>query len=122
MYIGSEPYSQWTKPSVMLINESNYSDAHGTPWVYKTLGIGELVGAPVPGTMTAVWWESQIDPTLVFGIPQVTSQDMQGNVLENRQLNPDVEVYNAPERVAAGHDDQISTAVNRLLQKLDAKK
>ena len=121
-YIGSEPYSQWTKPSVMLINESNYSDAHGTPWVYKTLGIGELVGAPVPGTMTAVWWESQIDPTLVFGIPQVTSQDMQGNVLENRQLNPDVEVYNAPERVAAGHDDQISTAVNRLLQKLDAKK
>lgn len=121
-YIGSEPYSQWTKPSVMLINEANYSDAHGTPWVYKTLGIGELVGAPVPGTMTAVWWESQIDPTLVFGIPQVTSQDMQGNVLENRQLNPDIEVYNAPERVIAGYDDQIATAVNRLLQKLDSDK
>lgn len=26
-YIGSEPFSQWTKPSVMLVNESNYSDA-----------------------------------------------------------------------------------------------
>ncbi|MDO4320793.1 MAG: S41 family peptidase [Bacteroidales bacterium] len=121
-YIGTEPYSQWTKPSAMLINESNYSDAHGTPWVYKTLGIGELIGAPVPGTMTAVWWETQIDPTLVFGIPQVTSQDMQGNVLENRQLNPDIEIYNAPERVAAGHDDQIATAVSRLLQQLDAAK
>ena len=55
-YIGSEPFTQWTKPSAMLVNEGNYSDAHGTPFVYKTLGIGKLVGAPVPGTMTAVWW------------------------------------------------------------------
>ena len=76
-YIGSEPFSQWTKPSVMLVNEANYSDAHGTPFVYQTLGIGDIVGAPVPGTMTAVWWETQIDPTIYFGIPQVTSRDMQ---------------------------------------------
>jgi len=114
-YIGSEPYSQWTKPSVMLVNEANYSDAHGTPWVYQTLGIGKVIGAPVPGTMTAVWWETQIDPTIVFGIPQVTSRDMQGNVLENRQLNPDIVVYNSPERVAAGYDDQIIRAVEYLL-------
>ncbi len=120
-YIGSEPYSQWTKPSVMLVNESNYSDAHGTPWVYQTLGIGEVIGAPVPGTMTAVWWEQQIDPTLVFGIPQVTSRDMQGNVLENRQLRPDIVVYNTPDRVAAGYDDQIIRAVEHLLHKLDKK-
>lgn len=121
-YVGTEPFSQWTKPSVMLVNEANYSDAHGTPWVYKTLKIGELVGAPVPGTMTAVWWEQQIDPTLVFGIPQVTSQDQDGNVLENRQLNPDIEVFNTPDRVAAGYDDQIIRAVEHLLKKLDAPK
>ena len=67
--------------------EDNYSNAHGFPWVYKTLGIGKLIGAPVPGTMTAVWWETQIDPTLVFGIPQVGVKDMQGNYLENQQCN-----------------------------------
>lgn len=121
-YIGSEPFSQWTKPSVMLVNESNYSDAHGTPFTYQALGIGDVIGAPVPGTMTAVWWETQIDPTLVFGIPQVTSQDMQGNVLENHQLTPDVEVYNNPGDVVKGNDQQIKTAVNHLLKKLDAKK
>ena len=92
-YIGSDPFSQWTKPSVMLVNEANYSDAHGTPYVYQTLKIGDIVGAPVPGTMTAVWWENQIDPTLIFGIPQVTSLDIHGEPLENKQLNPDVEVY-----------------------------
>lgn len=116
-YIGSDPFSQWTKPSVMLVNEGNYSDAHGSPFTYKTLGIGKLVGAPVPGTMTAVWWETQIDPSIVFGIPQVTSVDMQGNVLENRQLNPDIEVYNDPADELAGRDAQLEAAVKALLGK-----
>jgi len=121
-YIGSEPFSQWTKPSVMLINESNYSDAHGTPYTYKTLGIGELIGAPVPGTMTAVWWETQIDPSIVFGIPQVTSLDMNGKPLENQQLNPDILIYNNPAHELRGIDDQLTGAVEHLLDKLDNKK
>ena len=121
-YIGSEPFSQWTKPSVMLVGESNYSDAHGTPYTYKTLGIGELIGAPVPGTMTAVWWETQIDPSLVFGIPQVTSSDMHGNALENQQLNPDVLIYNNPGDELRGYDAQLTGAVKHLLKKLDSTK
>lgn len=119
-YIGSEPFSQWTKPSVMLVNESNYSDAHGSPFVYQTLKIGDVVGAPIPGTMTAVWWETQIDPTIVFGIPQVTSRDMDGNVLENHQLNPDVLIYNSPENVLKGVDEQLIGATKHLLEKIDA--
>ncbi len=119
-YIGSEPFTQWTKPSAMLVNESNYSDAHGTPFVYKTLGLGKLVGAPVPGTMTAVWWENQVDPSLVFGIPQVTSRGMDGTVLENTQLNPDVIVYNNPASVINGTDDQLIAAVKTLLSQLPA--
>ena len=96
--------------------EDNYSNAHGFPWVYKTLGIGKLIGAPVPGTMTAVWWETQIDPTLVFGIPQVGVKDRQGNYLENQQLEPDVEVYNTPEAQLSGEDTQLKTAVEIMLQ------
>lgn len=121
-YIGSEPFSQWTKPSVMLVNESNYSDAHGSPFVYQTLGLGDVVGAPIPGTMTAVWWETQIDPSIVFGIPQVTSIDMNGNILENHQLNPDVIIYNNPADVMNGVDAQIAGSVKTLLEKLDKTK
>lgn len=121
-YIGSEPFSQWTKPSVMLVNESNYSDAHGTPFTYQTLGIGDVVGAPVPGTMTAVWWENQIDPSIIFGIPQVTSRSMDGTVLENHQLNPDVLIYNLPGETEKGIDAQIEGAVKHLLNKLDNNK
>lgn len=120
-YIGSEPFTQWTKPSVMLVNESNYSDAHGTPYTYQTLGLGKVVGAPIPGTMTAVWWENQVDPSIIFGIPQVTSMDMQGNVLENKQLNPDVIIYNNPAEVLEGNDAQLSGAVRTLLDQLEKK-
>lgn len=116
-YIGSEPFSQWTKPSAMLISECNYSDAHGTPYVYKTLGLGKLVGAPVPGTMTAVWWETQVDPDIVFGIPQVKSVDLQGKALENQQLNPDVLIYNLPADLMRGHDSQLEEAVKLLMKK-----
>ena len=120
-YIGTEPFSQWTKPSVMLVDESNYSDAHGSPYVYQTLKIGDVVGAPVPGTMTAVWWETQIDPTLYFGIPQVTSLDRNGQPLENKQLNPDVIIYNTPENVLKGIDDQLIGATKHLMKKVSAK-
>ncbi|MGL5226692.1 MAG: S41 family peptidase [Bacteroidales bacterium] len=118
-YIGDDPFNKWTKPSVVLMCEDNYSNAHGFPFVYKELGIGKLIGAPVPGTMTAVWWENQIDPSLVFGIPQVGVQDLRGKYLENQELQPDIEVYNSPESQLRGDDEQIKSAVNELLRQLE---
>lgn len=117
-YIGSEPFMQWHKPSVMLVSEGNYSDAHGSPWTYKELGLGKLVGAPVAGTMTAVWWETQVDPTLVFGIPQVTVKDLKGQTLENSELHPDIVIYNTPEQNLQNYDAQLKGAVDELLRQI----
>ena len=121
-YIGSDPHNKWLKPSCVLVCEDNYSNAHGFPWVYKELGIGKLIGAPVPGTMTAVWWETQIDPTIVFGIPQVGCVDKNGVYMENNQLQPDIEVYNKPEDSLKGIDEQLATAVKEMLKAADANK
>lgn len=115
-YIGSDPYNKWRKPSCMLVCEDNYSNAHGTPWLYKTMGIGKLVGAPVPGTMTAVWWETQMDRSIVFGIPQIGCMDNQGKYLENAELQPDVLILNTPEQVMAGQDKQLEAAVKVLMK------
>ena len=121
-YIGTEPYNKWTKPSCVLIGEDNYSDACGFPYVYKTLGIGKLIGAPVPGTMTAVWWENQIDNSLVFGIPQVGAIGVkEGRYLENMQIEPDILVYNDPASVLRGEDKQLETAVAEMLKQIDNK-
>ena len=114
-YIGSDPFNKWLKPSCMLVCEDNYSNACGTPWVYRTLGIGKLVGTSIPGTMTAVWWERQIDPTLVFGIPQVGCRDLNGVYSENTPVDPDMEVHNRPEDELKGIDRQLETAVRLML-------
>jgi tricorn protease len=114
--LGDEPMFKWHKPSIVLMGEGNYSDAHMFPEVYKTLKIGKLVGMPVPGTATAVWWETQIDPTLVFGIPQVGIRNPDGKLLENKQLEPDIKVRNTPEKAVEGEDEQLEAAVNELLK------
>ncbi len=112
------PSRRWNKPSIMVQCEANYSNAHGTPWVYKHRGIGKLVGAPVPGTMTSVNWETLQDPSMYFGIPVVGYRLPDGSYLENKQLDPDVHVLNTPEGVVKGEDTQLRTAVEVLLKEL----
>lgn len=117
--LGTEPMSKWSKPSVVVMGESNYSDAHMFPFVYKTLGLGKLVGMPVPGTGTAVWWESLHTGDLVFGIPQVGMLTNDGEYLENNQLEPDIKVENEPGKVSKGKDQQLEAAVKELLRQLE---
>ena len=114
--VGADPFNKWTKPSCVLMCEDDYSNGHGFPFVYKELGIGKLIGTPVPGTMTAVWWETLIDRSLIFGIPQVGCRDMRGNFCENTPLLPDVEVYNTPEDFLNGHDRQLERAIQEMLK------
>lgn len=116
------PSRRWNKPSIMLQCEANYSNAHGTPWVYKYRNIGKLVGMPVPGTMTSVSWETLQDPSLVFGIPIVGYRLADGSYLENSQLEPDIKVANSPETVVKGEDTQLKAAVDELLKEIDSKK
>ncbi len=120
--LGAEPQFRWTRPVAVVQSESNYSDAHMFPFAFKELKLGKLIGTPVAGTGTAVWWERLIDSSLVFGIPQVGMLTRDGKYLENLELQPDVEVYNTPESVAKGEDRQLATAVRVLLQELKSKK
>lgn len=114
--IGNEPLSKWYRPSAVIIGEGNYSDAHGFPFAYRALGIGKTIGMPVPGTMTAVWWETQINQNVYFGIPQVGVQGMDGQLQENYQFEPDIPVKNDYKSVAEGRDKQIEAAVKHLLE------
>jgi len=115
--IGVEPGRKWIKPSLVLISEGNYSDAHMFPVVYKTLGIGKLVGMPVPGTGTAVWWETLHDGMTVFGIPEVGVKSADGKYYENTQCEPDVKVVNEYVPMMKGKDQQLEEAVKILMGK-----
>ncbi len=114
--LGIEPRFKWAKPSCVVMSESNYSDAHMFPFAYQALGIGKLVGMPVPGTGTAVWWE-RLQNGVTFGIPQVGMLSNNGTYLENTQLEPDIKVANQPAIVSKGTDQQLEAAVKELLKR-----
>jgi C-terminal processing protease CtpA/Prc len=83
---------------------------------YKLKNVGKTLGMPVPGTGTFVWWEKQIDPTLVFGIPMGGWRTPDGKFCENNQLEPDIKIRNEPDQISSGHDQQIEAAVKELMK------
>ena len=115
-YVGRDPLNKWVGKSCVLMNEDCYSNGSGFPWVYRELGIGPLIGSAVAGTATSVWWETLMDPTMVFGIPQVGKKDMKGQYMENQELLPDIEVYNTPEDYINGRDPQLETAIRKMME------
>lgn len=116
--VGDMPSRRWNKPSVMLVGEANYSNAHGSPWVYRHLELGKIVGMPIPGTMTTVSWETLQDPSLVFGIPVTGYRLDDGSFLENQQMEPDFKVKNNPAKYITGEDQQLKKAVEVLLNEV----
>ena len=116
---GEMPSKRWLRPSIMITGEANYSNAHGTPWMYRNRGLGKIVGMPVPGTMSSVNWIDMQDDSMLFGVPVVGFRTAEGNFLENTQLEPDVKVANDPADLTRGRDAQLETAVRELLKEID---
>lgn len=115
---GYEPNFRWTKPSISMANEANYSDGHCYAYMVKQVGIGKLVGMPVPGTCTFAAWESLMDTGIRWGAPTVGCKDANGKYLENSPTEPDVKVKNENEKVSVGVDQQLEIAVKELLKEV----
>lgn len=115
---GYEPNFRWTKPSISLANEANYSDGHCYAYMYQELKLGKLVGMPVPGTCTFAGWEALQDNTLRWGVPPLGCKAMSGRYLENFQAEPDIKLMNEYEVVIKGKDQQLEMAVNTLLKEI----
>jgi Tol biopolymer transport system component/C-terminal processing protease CtpA/Prc len=113
---GYEPNFRWTKPSISLANEANYSDGHCYAYMMKQSHIGQLVGMPVPGTCTFGGWEMLTSGDIRWGVPSVGCKDPNGNYLENAQTEPDILIRNEYEKVANGVDQQLEEAVKELMK------
>jgi Tol biopolymer transport system component/C-terminal processing protease CtpA/Prc len=111
---GYEPNFRWTKPSVSIAGEANYSDGHCYAYAYQELEIGPLVGMPVPGTCTFAGWEGLPNGTR-WGVPGMGVKNNEGRYLENLQTEPDIRVMNEFSIRAGGRDQQLEAAVAALM-------
>lgn len=120
--IGFEPSFRWTKPSIALANEANYSDGHCFAFSYLYLGIGKLVGMPVAGTCTWAGSEKLQDNTISWGVPPLGVKNTNGQYLENHPTEPDIRVRNDYDKVSIGEDQQLEAAAREILKSINLKK
>lgn len=116
--LGYEPTFRWTNPTVAIVGEANYSDASCFACGYQQLGIGKMVGMPVPGTCSFAGWETLQDGETLWGMVPVSSKDINGNWMENLENIPDFVVKNDPSVIACGKDQQLEKAVEVLMDEL----
>ncbi len=114
--IGYEPGYRWNKPSLAMVNEANYSDGHCFACAYQDLGIGKLVGMPVPGTCSFAGWEMLQNGTIVWGSVPVSAKNKAGEWLENNETVPEIMVKNRPGVIDNGRDQQLEAAIKELLE------
>ncbi|WP_261818093.1 S41 family peptidase [Vibrio gallicus] len=117
----SFPLKRWTKPTILLVNASCYSDASVVAKLYQDNKLGKVVGDSVPGTGTFVNWQKQQNPLLIYGVPQLGMKDAKGRWLENQDIVPDVTVHNYPNSIARNRDVQLETAVKQLMSEVKSK-
>jgi tricorn protease len=115
---GYEPFFRWTKPSISIVGEAQYSDGHCYAFAYQFLKLGKLVGMPVPGTCSFAGWEMLGDSGVVWGVVPLGVKVVGGGYLDNHQTEPDVKVMNTYEEVVKGRDEQLEAAVRELLKEI----
>jgi len=113
--VGYEPTFRWTKPTLAMFNEANYSDGHCFSCGYTDLGIGKTVGMPVPGTCSFAGWEMLPDGTRWGSVP-ISAKNKAGEWLENNETKPDIQVKNMPGAIDKGKDQQLEVAIAELLK------
>ncbi|WP_036600859.1 S41 family peptidase [Olivibacter sitiensis] len=111
--VGYEPTFRWTKPTLAMFNEANYSDGHCFSCGYTDLGIGKTVGMPVPGTCSFAGWEMLPDGTRWGAVP-ISAKNKAGEWLENNETKPSIEIKNMPGIIDHGRDQQLETAIHEL--------
>ncbi len=116
--VGGEPTSRWTKPTLTMFNESNYSDGHCYAAGYTDLKIGKTVGMPVPGTCSFAGWEGLPDGSY-WGVVPVSAKDKSGRWMENNQTEPMIKVKNMPGIIDNGRDQQLERSVQEMLKDLN---
>ena len=106
-------------PKVMIINEFAGSGGDAMPWYFRRAGVGQLIGKRTWGGLVG---RAVAPPLMDGGIVTAPSSGVWNPngkwEVENHGIDPDIEVENDPEQVAAGHDPQLEQAVRTVMEEL----
>ncbi len=112
-----EPKGGWMKPTIVLVDESSFSDGEIFPIVYKELKLGKVVGMPSSGAVIGTWEYRLLDGSSMR-MPGSGWYKLDGTNMEGSGAMPDIIVENTPEDIIAGRDPQLLRAIEEILKEL----
>jgi tricorn protease len=119
--LGLTPFDRWARPTALLQNAFSYSDGSIFPAYYKREALGPIVGDRVPGTGTAVYGATQLEPRLELAVAQLGFRTKEGVFFENTEIVPDLLVPTVPTFIVQNRDPQLEAAVAALLAEIDGQ-
>ncbi|CAN5811892.1 S41 family peptidase [soil metagenome] len=107
-------------PVVALTNEHAGSDGDIFSHSFKLMGIGPLVGTRTWGGVIGIWPRHKLADGTETTQPEFSFwfQDV-GWGVENYGTDPQIEIDNAPQDAASGHDRQLAAALATALDLID---
>jgi tricorn protease len=102
-------------PMVCLLNENSASDGDIFPWMFKTAGLGPLIGKRSWGGVVGITDHGPLLDGGSCNVPEFGNNDRGGQwAVEGHGVDPDIVVENDAQSVLAGRDPQLERAVEEL--------
>ena len=107
-------------PKAMIVNEFAGSGGDYMPWLFRHVGLGQLVGKRTWGGLVGIYDYPQLMDGGAVTAPRVAFFTTEGTwEVENHGVQPDVEIELDPKAWREGHDLQLEKTVEILMKDLE---
>jgi tricorn protease len=114
------PDSVFIGPKAVLLDYNSASDGDIFPWMFKTAGLGPLIGQRSWGGVVGITSHGPLIDGGTVNVPEFAYATAKGEwAIEGHGVDPDIEVVNDPQAVIDGHDPQLERGVAELMKKLE---
>ena len=118
----TEPNEMIAGPKITLLNHWSASDGDIFPYLFQRYGLGKLLGTRSWGGVRGIRGEWLMMDGGYVTIPEDAMYNTDSTwAVENHGVDPDIVLENEPADLLAGHDKQLETAVQLMVQAIGNK-
>ena len=118
----AQPYPDgvFIGPKLVLLDNNSASDGDIFPWMFRTAGLGLLVGQRSWGGVVGISNHGMLMDGGTVNVPEYATATAEGQwAVEGHGVDPDIPVENDPKSVIEGHDPQLERGVAELMKQLE---
>lgn len=116
------PAAVFHGPMVCLVNQYSASDGDLFPHYFRKYGLGPLIGRRTWGGVVGIRGYGDLVDGGHVTVPEFGHYEADGWIIENRGVEPDIEVDNLPGDEMAGRDAQLERAIEEILRLIEERK